>query len=189
MKFRLPALLVAAAVAATAAVAAPVHEPAIQVTFPDPLGGLSLTGRTVFPEKGAGVSIVYERPGLRGAVYVYDAGVRHIPNGVGNTIVQRHFMEATQALGVAVRERPEAGTPRPIGSAKISAFPGCGPQFLWRAFVLDLGGTAMTTRTYVTGLNGQFVKLRISYRRDDTATERAAEQFVGDIRRILGGCS
>jgi len=162
--------------------AAPVLEESIQIQFPDPLGAFALQGRTVFPQKGAGASIVYQGKDMRGAVYVYDNGKPPIPNGVGSPTVHVHFMETVAALDKASRESSVKVKP---GHRSISAFPGCGPQFLWRADGLETGGRALVSRTYLTGLNGQFVKLRVTHPAADAAQ---AEQFVQDIRRVLGKC-
>jgi hypothetical protein len=58
-----------------------VLEDALQIRFPDRVGSFSLAGRTAFPDKGAGAVIAYESPSVRGAVYVYDAGMSNIPTG------------------------------------------------------------------------------------------------------------
>jgi hypothetical protein len=51
--------------------------------------------------------------------------------------------------------------------------------------VIHLGGNEMITRTYLTGFNNNFVKLRVTHPRNGN---QDAEQFVQDVRRLLGKC-
>jgi hypothetical protein len=97
-------------------------------------------------------------------------------------------MESTGALGAAARERGEGG-PTPIGQATISAFPGCGPQFMWRAFRIRIGDVSATTRTYLTGMKGRFVKLRVTFPDGSTGGKQQADEFVQEMRRVLGECN
>lgn len=172
---------------AMAANAAPVEDEALKIRFPERVAGLTLSGRTVFPDKGAGSVIAYESAGLRGAVYVYDGGIANIPTGAASPVLSRHFLETTGALGAAVKERNESA-PVPIGSATISSFQGCGPQFMWRAFRIRVGDASATTRTYLTAMHGRFVKLRVSFADSSAGGRQAADDFVQEIRRVLGQC-
>jgi hypothetical protein len=167
------------------AFAAGVREPAIGLDFPDNLGGLALKGRTQFPRPGEGANIAYEGEGVRGAVYVYNAGLTEIPAGVGSPKIHMHFLETTAALQRAGAEGPGGARVTPMKSRTISAFPGCGPQFLWRSDAVEMNGQRVITRTYLTGYANHFVKLRVTHPpKDDTAAER----FVQDVRRLLGKC-
>ena len=71
-------------------------------------------------------------------------------------------------------------------ASTISAFPGCGPQFMWRSDGIEMNGQVMISRTYLTGFNNRFVKLRVTHPRGGDAE---AEQFVQDVRRLLGKCA
>jgi len=162
-----------------------VREPAIGLEFPDRLGALALKGRTQFPNPGEGANIAYEAAGVRGAVYVYNAGLKEIPAGVGSPKLHMHFLETTAALQRASAEGPGGARVTPVKTRTVSAFPGCGPQFLWRSDAIEMNGQRVITRTYLTGYNNHFVKLRVTHPRDD---DKAAEQFVQDVRRLLGKC-
>ena len=168
------------------AAAAGVREPAIDLEFPERLGSLALKGRMQFPKPGEGATIGYEGPGFRGAVYVYDAGVKDIPNGVGSPVIHKHFQETAAALQRASSEGTAKARVAPIKGSTISSFPGCGPQFMWRSDALEMNGQAVVSRTYLTGYNKHFVKLRVTHARGD---DRAAEEFVQDVRRVLGKCA
>jgi hypothetical protein len=168
------------------AISAGVREPAIGLEFPDRLGGLALKGRTQFPKPGEGANIAYEAGAMRGAVYVYNAGLKEIPAGVGSPKIHMHFLETTAALQRAGAEGPGGARVTPVKSRTISAYPGCGPQFLWRSDAIEMSGQRMITRTYLTGYNNHFVKLRVTHPPGD---DQAAEQFVQEARRLLGKCA
>ena len=172
-----------AAVASAGGVAAGVREDAIALDFPDRLGDFTLKGRTQFPQKGEGATIVYEGRDVRGAIYVYNAGIAAIPTGVGDPVIHRHFQQTVMALQQAASQGP--GKLKPVKGSTISAFPGCGPQFMWRADEISMGSNALVSRTYLTGFRNHFVKLRVTHPATSAA---AAEEFVQQARRLLGAC-
>jgi hypothetical protein len=167
------------------AFAAGVREPAIGLDFPERLGAFTLKERIQFPKPGEGASIAYTAEGVRGAVYVYNAGLKEIPAGVGSPKIHMHFLETTTALQKASAEGPGGARVTPVKSRTISAFPGCGPQFLWRSDAIEMNGQRVITRTYLTGYNNHYVKLRVTH---PPGSDKAAEQFVEDVRRLLGKC-
>jgi hypothetical protein len=149
------------------------------------VGGLALKGRTQFPQPPEGAVIAYEGKDTRGAIYVYDAGVKPIPNGVGSPVIHQQFQQTITALQRASTEGSAKAKITPMKNSTISAFPGCGPQFMWRGDAIAFGGQELITRTYLTGFNNRFVKLRVTHPRGG---EGDAEQFVQDVRRLLGKC-
>jgi len=185
VKFRIAASL-AGALLLGSAFAAGVREEAIGLDFPERFGELKLKGRTQFPQANDGAVIAYEGKDVRGAVYVYDAGVKPIPAGVGSPAVAIQFLETGAALQRASTEGPVKAKVKPVKAKTISAFPGCGPQFLWRSDAIEMDGATMITRTYLTGYNNRFVKLRVTHPR---GSDGDAEQFVQDVRRLLGKCA
>lgn len=178
------AAALATALATLAAHAAPVREEAIGVDFPDRLGGFTLKGRTQFPKASDGATTVYEGNDVRGAIYVYDGGVSPIPDGVASQQVSKHFLQTQMALMQA--SAGGGAKVRPVKGATMSSFPGCGPQFQWRSDAIEMEGREMITRTYLTGYHNRFVKLRVTHPRGSDA---GAEQFVQDVRRLLGKCA
>jgi hypothetical protein len=165
------------------AFAAGVREEAIGIDFPQKLGEFTLKGRTQFPQPGDGAAIAYEASDVRGAVYVYNAGIASIPNGVGDPVLHRHFLETGAALQRAAKQSSGQVTARQRQT--ISAFPGCGPQFLWRSDEISMGGNGVLTRTYLTGYKNHFVKLRVTH---PAESAKAADEFVQQARRLLGRC-
>jgi hypothetical protein len=165
------------------ALSAGVREEAIGTDFPERLGEFALKGRTQFPQAADGAAITYEGKDVRGAVYVYTAGIASIPTGVGDPVIHRHFQQTAAALQQAARE--SSTKLKPVRSATISHFEGCGPQFLWRADEVSMGGNAVVSRTYLAGFNNRFVKLRVTH---PAAGAADADDFVQRMRRVLGRC-
>jgi hypothetical protein len=161
-----------------------VREEAIGIDFPERLGDFTLKGRNQFPKAADGAVIAYENKDVRAAVYVYDAGKTSIPNGVGAPVIHMHFLETSAALQQAGRQ--SGTTVKSVRGQTISKFEGCGPQFLWRADEISMGGNSMVTRTYLAGMNNRFVKLRVSH---PQGREAQADDFVQRIRRVLGRCA
>lgn len=186
MRPNLPALILALATTATHAAT---FEPALGVTLPDEVAGLTFAGKKEFSQKELGVNYAWQRNGpTRGSVYIYTSGAGTIPDGTDAPIVRRHF---DQVIG-EVQQMAAIGRARSVtltgSSEQVTRYPGCGPQFIWRGYemVLDVG--TITSYTYVTGLKNNFVKLRISHSKDDAQAAKDAERFVQEIRKVLGGC-
>ena len=170
--------------ATAAALGAGVREEAIGIDFPERLGDFTLKGRTQFPQKADGATTVYEGRAVRGAVYVYNAGLASVPTGVGDPVIHRHFQQTAAAMQQAMRESPAKATP--MRASTISSFPGCGPQFVWRADRISMDGKELVSRTYLAGFKNHFVKLRVTHPQDSAA---AADDFVQQVRRVLGRCA
>jgi hypothetical protein len=167
------------------------HENSIDVLFPDEVGGLTYVGRKEFPQKELGVSLAYHGNigGLiRGSVYIYNAGLSSIPAGVDSPVVRSHF---TQVISdVKQMERGGAKVNLAGGTEQTTKYDGCGPQFIWRAYEMDLEGVdgTLASYTYLTALKNNFVKLRISHLKSDPQGRKNTEKFVQEIRKVLGRC-
>lgn len=166
-----------------------VFENSINVTFPDKVGALTFGDKKEFPKKELGVNIRYQGNGpVVGSIYIYNAGLSDIPTGVGSPIIHKHF---AQVIG-EVKQLAAMGQVKAVNLAgagsTISSFKGCGPQFMWRAYELDMGDKVLSSYTYLTGLNNNFVKLRMSHLKTDAQGKREVEQFVEEIRKVLGSC-
>lgn len=165
-------------------------EPSIGVTFPDEIAGVPLTGRKVFPQKELGVGLSYQRDSklLRGGIYIYTSGARTIRADLDAPMVRNHFEEVMGDLKawegkatVRVKQGPGAG---PV----VTTFPGCGPQFLLREFEIDLPEGTLASATYLTVMNNNFVKLRVSYMKSEKQSAQDARSFVAQTRKLLGAC-
>ena len=164
-------------------------ETSIDVVFPDSVGELHFDKRFEFPQKALGVNIRYKREGpVIGSIYVYNSGLAQIPSGTENPVVRRHFSQVIDE----VRQLEAIGKVRSIRLSEtpeqVTNYEGCGPQFIWRGYDMDLSEGVLTSFTYLTAMKDNFVKLRISYRKGDAQGPRQADQFVREIRKVLGHC-
>lgn len=169
---------------------AAIHESSIGVEFPDRIGPLTLMEREELPRKELGVNFAYGHDGpVRASLFVYTGGLTSIPDGTESATVRRHF---TQVIN-EVKQMQAMGRLRsidfPPGKEGVTAHAGCGPQFLWKEYVMELtSGTRLTSFTYLTALQGHFVKLRFSYRQEDTQARDVLEEFLPELRKVLGRC-
>ncbi|MFZ6734469.1 hypothetical protein ACO0LG_21235 [Undibacterium sp. Ji42W] len=174
--------------AATNAVAS-VYENSINVTFPDKVATLTFSEKKEFPKKELGVNIRYQSSGpVIGSIYIYNAGLGQIPTGVGSPIVHKHFAQVIDEVKQLAAMGQVKAVNMAVGGSTISSLKGCGPQFMWRAYELDMGDKVLSSYTYLTGLNNNFVKLRMSHLKTDVQGKRDVEQFVEGIRKVLGNC-
>lgn len=165
------------------------YDGAIGVSFPDEIGGLPFVGKQGFPEKELGVSLTYERALLRGSVFIYNGGLRSLPPGTESEVVRTHF---AQVIG-DVKQMESAGQYRAVNlvgpEVQTTSYPGCGPQFLAREFVMvTRDGVIRPSFAYLTVLNGNFVKVRVSYLETGNHTRQEVERFVMQLRKVLGRC-
>jgi len=177
---------------AAARASAAEHDAAIDVDFPDRLGGLVLQGRQTFgqPELGASYGYQNDWGSLRVGIYVYTAGLKRIPDDLDAGVVRRHF---DQVIG-EVKSLQQAGKLRAFeltdAAPQRTELSGCGPQFVRQSFTMELGnGTVLNSATYLTVQRDNFIKLRVSYRSDAPEEATYAQRFIGDLRRALGHCA
>jgi len=168
------------------------YDKSIHVQFPDQIGNLRFTEKKEFPQKALGVNYGYQRPNglVRGAVFIYSGGLGAIPEGTGSVAVQKHFdqvigeVKSLEAVGQA---KSVTLSPEP---AQTTKYPGCGPQFIWRSYVIDLDGqTPLKAYTYLTAINNNFVKLRVTFKEETSQEKRDADLFVTEVRKVLGRCT
>lgn len=169
--------------------AATTYEASIGVTFPDEVAGLPFAGRKAFPQKELGVNLGYQRSGpVRGSIYIYTGGEKNIPPGPDSFVVRNHFAKVISEVKELEKQGKVRAIKLPGGDEQITSSPGCGPQFVWRAFEMDLPEGTLASSTYLTGINGNFVKLRISYPKGDAKGQQDANLFLEKMRQILGNC-
>ncbi|SMC27952.1 hypothetical protein SAMN02745857_03049 [Andreprevotia lacus DSM 23236] len=162
--------------------------PALDIQIPVQLGAMHFVEREQFEEAGMGESLSFAGPArVHVNVYVYDDGFNNIPDGTQNAAVREQFATVIEQARQALKQYADAA--RFPNSTQTSHFAGCGPQFLWQQFEFDLKGQHNTSYTYLTGLHGQFVKLRISHPAQESEAPRQVEVFLQQLRKALGRCA
>lgn len=172
--------------------AAATRESSIDVSFPDEIAGFTLDSRHEFPQQALGVNLAYLKAGpVRGSIFIYNAGLSSIPSGTEAPVIRKHFAQVISE----VKQMEKIGKARSVnlsvGSEQTSNFSGCGPQFIWQTYEIDLaeGAGLLSSYTYLTAMKNNFVKLRISFPKGASQSQRDAEQFVQQIRKTLGSCN
>ncbi|WP_398496116.1 hypothetical protein [Variovorax sp.] len=168
---------------------AAVFEDAIGVSFPDRVGGLQLQGRETFAQKALGSATRYRSDGhLLASTYVYTGGLSSIPEGTESAVVRKHFAQVIDEAKQMEAMGHASKVTVPATPGQVTQFAGCGPQFIWKAFEMDLDGNLIVSNTYLTAVRNNFVKLRISYPKTDITGRQSADRFIEDIRKVLGRC-
>jgi hypothetical protein len=171
---------------------------AIGLILPDRLGTFELKDRREFSQRALGVNVAYMEPRsvTRGSIFIYDGGAKSIPSGIDAPLVQRHFAQvisevlSLEKLGQARSVRlTDTGVHRTQFSGCGAQFSGCGAQFLWREYDMDVDGTLLKSATYLTAVDNNFVKLRMTYRGDMPESRKQVENFVADVSKLLGRCT
>lgn len=184
------------ALCCTAARAAIVEE-AIGVTFPDRVGELALKGRKAFDDPRLGAVIRYEEAGrdlqaggLTIGVYVYNGGLSHVAGDLDSRQMRANFHEVISEVKAMEQLGKVKAVRLPSTGEQATSYTGCGPQFLWERYEMDLDATTtLVSATYMTAMRDNFVKLRVSYRRGDTRSPAIAEDFIARLHHVLGGCA
>lgn len=169
--------------------AAATFDESIGINLPDEIAGLPFKDRKVFPQKELGVNYAWQSADLRGSLYVYTGGEKNIPAGHDNEVVQRHFAKVLEEAKAMEKLGKVRAVIMPSGMKQTTKYPGCGPQFVWSAFEMDMVGQVIASSTYLTAINGNFVKLRVHYPKGDEQGHKTALLFVEKIRKVLGKCT
>ena len=165
------------------------YERSIDVTFPNQIAGLEFSERKEFPQKELGVNLAYTHTGpMLGSIYIYSAGLSNIPSGTDAPVTKAQFEQVIREVKQLERQGEARAVNLNPSAAQVTTYPGCGPQFIWRKFEMDFGGEIATSYTYLTAMKNNFVKLRVSFLKDLPNGARDAEQFVLQIRKVLGAC-
>ncbi|EQD47706.1 hypothetical protein B2A_08337, partial [mine drainage metagenome] len=131
------------------------------MNFPKHLGSFTLDS-VINNEKempGQGVSLLYDAPGVKASVFVYDLGITNIQNGIDSTTVHDQFL---QTIGDVMKVHPDAQNLD--SDRRLSA---SGVQLLHAAFqyVESKPGSrdVVFSNLYITGRNGNFILIRTTY--------------------------
>lgn len=165
------------------------YEPSIGVSFPSDIAGLTLDGRTEFPQKALGVVIEYSGGDrTRGALYIYNGGLASVPADIDAPVVRKHFERVIADLKAWDGKGKVRMTQAVGNTERTTTFAGCGPQFIVREFEIDLPEGTLASASYLTTMKNNFVKLRVSYMKSSAQGPQAAQKFVQQVRHLLGGC-
>lgn len=143
----------------------------IGIAFPQSLGGMEFGEHHPFPNPGLGYSLRYQGDGsIRCDLYVYDHGLKDVPNGYRDPIFVgevasaengiRHYEELGQYLDVKKLSQgiyPDDQQRRTIRfqTSRFQFRQAAGPNVSFTGL--------QNSEIYVCGFKGHFIKVRISY--------------------------
>ena len=156
------------------------------------LGNLKFVERTDYEQKELGYSLRYQTKDLLKAdVYVYDLGIRNLPDGIASPEIRK---EMENAKGV-LRELEKMGkykNVKELGNGERK-FENLNTRFLWTRFSYEQSageGVAFTgariSETFLLAHRGRFLKVRITAKHADWVKhEPQIDQFIREIAQQL----
>jgi hypothetical protein len=182
----MPTLIRAALVLLIAALAAPASAQAPQyfgLTFPDKVAGFP-RGAVVDFEKdhpGLGYGVHYDITGWIVTVFIYDNGIKNIPDSLTAETVTAQFAQARGDIYTNMANRK--GKAEDKGRFEIAS-PDKKARFICGAYLLTENGRQLDSYLCLTTWHGLFVKYRLStLRANDSAA--TAKRFVGAWTPLL----
>ncbi len=166
------------------------HE--IGIAFPKSIASLTFEGREQYDPPELGYSLRYQGPSLiKADIYVYDKGYRDIPEGAASEAVRAEFAEVIEAIALmeargAYREVEQLGT-------QMKSYGQRTREYLWARYgYQQTPGAGVVyegdriSDTYLSGVRGKFVKIRMTVRKDRLTTlEELSDRFMDQVTRFL----
>ena len=153
--------------------------------FPNPLGGFEL--RSVIDNEmsnpGLGVTLLYNAPGVKVAVFVYNYSQSNIPDGINSTLIQKEFSKARSNIQQVY---PDAQTLVGVEKLRVK-----GTSVLHSAFhyteIRQESREAVISHLYLLAKNGNFVKVRATFSSSDRPElgSRIQAHFIEDLCRMV----
>lgn len=155
------------------------------ISFPRTLGGFEL--RSVIDNEksnpGLGSTLLYNAPGVKVSVFVYDHSVRNIPKGIDSKIIHS---ELAQAMGNVQQAYPDAQILVREERLLVAGIPILQSAFQYTEMRPGSRDTVFS-HLYLTARKGNFVKVRATYSATDRPElgRRIQIQFIEALCQIL----
>lgn len=153
--------------------------------FPRTLGGFEL--RSVIDNEksnpGLGVTLLYNAPGVKISVFVYDHSQRNIPDGIDSSVIRDEFAEA--------RSKVQRMYPDTQILVRESSFVVANIPILHSAFqhteMKPGSRETVFSHLYLTARKGNFIKVRATYSSNERPElgYRIQTQFIEALCYIL----
>ncbi|MEN6617685.1 MAG: hypothetical protein ABFD12_14105 [Syntrophorhabdus sp.] len=170
---------------ATNANAAPYRHERTNIVFPDTVNTLKLVKTTDYEPlyAGLGTGISYRTETMRADIFLYDLKQGPIPEGASHITVTNEFEQALNDI-LALEKQ---GTYKNVSILIRKEIIPVGPKlkFVHSLLTYQQNNIKLISHLYLTGHNGLFVKLRITYFQDARVAEEAnLMQFLSMIDDI-----
>jgi len=155
------------------------------VNFPRTLGGFELQS-VIDNEKsnpGLGVTLLYQAPGAKVSIFVYDHSQKNIPQGIDSTIIRSQFNRAKSDIQLV---HPDAQTLKQDERLLVAGVPMLHSEFQY-AETRPGSAVAVHSHLYLTARKDNFVKVRTTYSANDSPElgRRDQDQFIKALGGIL----
>jgi hypothetical protein len=155
------------------------------IDFPPKLAGFELRSVTDNEKTnpGLGVTLLYNIPGVKASVYVYNHAQRNIPPGIDSLILRNEFVKAS---GDVLKFNTGARVLKSEDQMKIGAIP-----VLHSSFRIETQGQQdrqhLLSELYLTTHKGNFIKVRATYSETDRPElgEFIQRQFIEELCKLL----
>jgi hypothetical protein len=169
------------ALVATLALVGAVRSEAPKIDFPE-VKGLTRGKVKTYPQAELGYSLSYDAPGFVVTVYVYDRGIKKIPDGAKSDEAKDEMKRLAEELDLVVKQGiyksvKEVGKEEtvPFGKGKDA------PSALRRRFEIERKDGVKLSEGYITGYKNHFVKIRITHDPDDKEAPKKIEALLEAI--------
>lgn len=157
--------------------------PGPKIEWPD-VKGFTRGKVQTFPKAELGYSVAYDTPGLAVTIYVYNLGLKKIPDGAKSDEVKDEMKRTVADLDRAkqaglYKSVKEIGKEETVALGKVKG----APSALRRQFEVERKDGVKLSAIYVTGYKDHFVKIRITHNPDD----KEAADKIATLLEVLGG--
>ncbi|MFC1497356.1 hypothetical protein ACFLS1_02640 [Verrucomicrobiota bacterium] len=163
------------------------------ISYPETLAGMEFVQVCEYEDPRLGYSVRYQGQNLiKADIYVYDYGLMGIPNGCDNKPVKSESVSIGQAIKAMVKEDKYTRVQNVCTGFK----PQKGPiRFIWNKYQFshviekdddgDYGGVRLS-EGLITGFNGKFVKIRLTYRKENSRIgTKTSNDVVNEVVDLL----
>jgi hypothetical protein len=159
--------------------------PGPKIDFPD-VKGLTRNKIQTYPKAELGYSIGYTAPGFTATVYVYNRGLKKIPDGSKSDEAKDEMKRLVEELDLVVKQGLYKSV-KELGKEETVSFgKGKGvPTALRRRFEIERKDGTKLSEGYVTGYMDHFVKIRISHDPDDKAAAEKITALLDGLGKAL----
>jgi hypothetical protein len=164
------------------------RHPSTGISFPVLLGEMKRGEVTNFEEnqRGLGLGVSYSATNVAVAdVFVYDLGLKTIPDDLRSKQVLSHFSQVKGDIGRTYQSVQQL-------SENVSSTARAGSDSMFRAlsahfsYIHPNDGGERRSYIYLTVYNDNFVKVRFSYRKEnETEARKLLPTFLNDLGRLL----
>jgi hypothetical protein len=157
--------------------------PGPKIEFPE-VKGLTRGDKHTYPTPELGYSVGYKAPGFVATVYVYNRGLKKVPDGARSDEAKDEMKRLVEELDL-VKQKGVYKSVKALGKEETVPFGKAkgAPSALRRRFEIEREDGVVLSEGYVTGFKNHFLKIRISHVPDD----KAAPERIAALLEALGG--